>query len=66
VIERVEAGDAVVLVGPDATEVGEAVRAALARGERVGAVVGSPDDPDIRAAIDEMLAELYGTAPTIS
>jgi ABC-type sugar transport system substrate-binding protein len=65
VIERVEAGDAVVLVGPDATEVGEAVRAALARGERVGAVVGSPDDPDVRAAFAEMLAELFGTAPTI-
>jgi hypothetical protein len=66
VIERVDAGDAVVLVGADATETGEAVRAALARGERVGAVVGAPGDPDVRAAVAEMLAELYGRAPTIS
>jgi hypothetical protein len=65
VIERVDAGDAVVLVGPDATEVGDGVREALTRGERVGAVVGSPDDTDVRAAIAEMLAELYATAPTI-
>jgi hypothetical protein len=66
VIERVDAGDAVVLVGPDATEVGEAVRAALARGERVGAIVGSPGDPEVRAVVAEMLGELYGAAPTIS
>jgi hypothetical protein len=66
VIERVDAGDAVVLVGPDATEVGEAVRDARARGERVGAVVGSPGDPEVRAAVTEMLSELYATAPTIS
>jgi hypothetical protein len=62
VIERVEAGEAVVLVGPDATELGEAVRAMVARGERVGAVVGEPDDPTVQA---EMLAELFGVS-TIS
>jgi hypothetical protein len=65
VIERVEAGEAVVLVGPDATELGEVVRAMVARGERVGAVVGEPDDPTVQAAVAEMLAELFGV-PTIS
>ena len=64
-IERVVAGEAVVLVGPDATELGEAVRAMVARGERVGAVVGEPDDPTVQAAVAEMLAELFGV-PTIS
>jgi hypothetical protein len=65
VIERVVAGDAIVLVGPDATELGEAVRAMVARGERVGAVVGDPEDPGVQAAVAEMLTELFG-APAIS
>ncbi len=56
-IERVDAGPAVVLIGPDATEVGEAVRAAVARGERVAAVVGDPDDPEVRATVAEMVTE---------
>ena len=64
-IERVEAGEAVVLVGPDADEIGETVRAIVARGERVGAVVGDPADPGVQAAVAEMLTELFGTS-TIS
>ena len=64
-IERVVAGEAVVLVGADATELGEAVRAMVARGERVGAVVGEPDDPTVQAAVAEMRSELFG-ASTIS
>ena len=64
-IERVVAGEAVVLVGADATELGEAVRAMVARGERVGAVVGEPDDPTVQAAAAEMRSELFG-ASTIS
>jgi hypothetical protein len=65
VIERVEAGGAVVLVGTDADEIGQVVRAAVARGERIGAVVGEPDDPTVQAAVAEMLAELFGV-PAIS
>jgi hypothetical protein len=65
VIERVEAGEAVVLVGVDADELGRTVRAMVARGERVGAVVGDPGDPGVQATVAEMLAELYGTS-TIS
>lgn len=64
-IERVEAGGAVVLVGTDADEIGEVVRAAVARGERIGAVVGDPEDPGVQAAVAEMVTELFG-APTIS
>jgi hypothetical protein len=65
VIERVVSGEAVVLVGPDANELGEEVRAMVARGERVGAVVGEPDDPTVQAAVAEMVAELFGVS-TIS
>jgi hypothetical protein len=65
VIERIAAGDALVLVGPDADQLGREVRAMVARGERVGAVVGDPGDPGVQAAVAEMLAELYGTS-TIS
>ena len=64
-IERVVAGEAVVLVGPDATELGEVVRSMVARGERVGAVVGEPDDPTVQAAVAEMLSEVFGVS-TIS
>jgi hypothetical protein len=63
VIERVEVDGAVVIVGADAAEVGAAVREAEARGERVGAFVGSVEDPAFRAALDEMLGELYGGEP---
>ncbi len=62
-IERVEADGVVVIVGPDAAEVGSAVRAAIARGERVGAFIGSADDPGFADALDEMRAELYGGPP---
>jgi hypothetical protein len=63
VIERVEADGVVVIVGADAAEVGTAVRAAIARGERVGAFIGSADDPGFGAALDEMRAELSGGRP---
>jgi len=59
-IERLETDGAVIVVGPDATEVGEAVRAAT--GERVAGLIGSTDDPRVRAALDEMRRELFGTA----
>ncbi len=59
-IQRVEVDGAVVLVGPDATEVGAAVRDAADRGERVGVMIGSTDDPAFQAALDEMVEELYG------
>jgi hypothetical protein len=59
VIRRVEVEGAVIVVGPDAAEVGEAVRAATAQGERVGALIGSMDDPAFRQALDEMVEELY-------
>lgn len=65
-IERVDAGTAVVLIGADASEVGDAVRDAVARGERVAAVVGEPGDPEVRAAVAEMVAELFGGSPTFS
>lgn len=59
-IQRVEVDGVVVIVGPDAAEVGTAVREATARGGRVGAFIGSADDPAFAAALDEMRAELYG------
>jgi len=65
-IRRVEVDGAVVLVGPDADEVGRAVRAAAARGERVGAMIGSMDDPEFQHALDEMVEELYGLGDKIS
>lgn len=58
-IERLETDGAVIVVGPDATEVGEAVRAAT--GARVAGLIGSTDDPRVRAALDEMRRELFGT-----
>jgi hypothetical protein len=58
VIERLETAGAVILVGPDAAEVGEAVRAATGV-ERVAGLIGSPDDPRVRAALDEMRRELF-------
>ncbi len=57
-IERVETDGAVILVGADATEVGEAVRAATGPA-RVAGLVGSPDDPRVQAALDEMRRELF-------
>ena len=59
-IERVDVDGAVIIVGADAAEVGAAVREATARGERVGAFIGSRDDPAFAPALDEMVAELYG------
>ncbi len=59
-VQRVEMNGVVILVGPDAAEVGVAARQAEARGERVGVLVGSLDDPGLSPALDEMAAELYG------
>ena len=59
-IQRVDVDGAVIVVGPDANEVGMAVRQAQERGERVGAMIGSMDDPAFQAALDEMVEELYG------
>ena len=59
-IQRVNVDGAVIVIGPDATEVGVAVRAAAERGERVGAMIGSIDDPAFQTALDEMVEELYG------
>lgn len=59
-LQRVEVNGAVIVVGPDAAEVGAAVREAADRGERVDALVGSPEDPGFRPALDEMADELYG------
>lgn len=59
-IQRVQVDGAVIVVGPDASEVGEAVRAAAAHGERVGALIGSMEDPAFQRALDEMVEELYG------
>lgn len=59
-IERLETNGAVILVGPDAAEVGEAVRTATGP-ERVAGLIGSPDDPRVRAALEEMRDELFGT-----
>jgi len=58
-VERVDGPGAAIIVGADAAEVGAAVRAAEARGERVGAFVGSPGDPEVQRALDEMTRELY-------
>ena len=65
-IRRVEVDGAVVLVGADAAEVGADVRAAIERGERAGALIGSEDDPAVPAALAEMVDELYGTGDSIS
>jgi hypothetical protein len=59
-IQRLDVDGAVIVVGPDAGEVGAAVRDAAERGERVGAMIGSMDDPAFQAALDEMVEELYG------
>jgi hypothetical protein len=59
-IQRVEVHGAVIVVGSDAAEVGAAVREAEGRGERVGALIGSPEDPGFWPALDEMADELYG------
>ena len=59
-IQRVDVDGAVIVVGPDANEVGMAVREAQERGERVGAMIGSMDDPAFQAALDEMVEELCG------
>ena len=59
-IQRLEVEGGAVLVGPDPAEVGAAVREATARGDQVGAFIGSVDDPGFQAALDEMIEELYG------
>jgi hypothetical protein len=59
-LRRVEVNGVVVVVGPDAAEVGAAIREAAARGERVGALVGSPEDAEVLAALADMVDELYG------
>ena len=56
-------GEAVVLVGSEAGDVGAAVRAATGQGERVGAFVVTNDQGDSEAALTEMVTELYGTDP---
>jgi hypothetical protein len=63
VIQRVEVDGAVLIVGADSAEVGAAVRAATASGERVGAFIGSVEDPAFAAALAEMRGELYGGEP---
>ena len=58
-IERVEAGAVVVLVGEEAAEVGAAVALAEAEGARVAGFVGRRDDP----ALAEMIAALFRETP---
>ncbi|MGZ4755057.1 MAG: hypothetical protein ACXVKA_11020 [Acidimicrobiia bacterium] len=65
-IQRLEVEGAVIVVGPDAAEVGEAVRDAAAHGERVSALIGSVEDPAFQQALDEMVEELYGLGDRIS
>ena len=60
VIRRVAADGTVVFVGPDADEVGAAVREATAAGKRAAGLVGSIDGPAVARAVDEMVAELFG------
>jgi hypothetical protein len=60
-VVRVDVPGAAIVVGPDAAEVGAAVREAVARGERIGALVGQPGDPEVQRALDEMAEELYGS-----
>lgn len=59
-LRRVAADGTVVFVGPDADEVGTAVRAATAAGDRAAGLVGSIDGPAVAQAVDEMVAELFG------
>jgi hypothetical protein len=61
VIERLESDDAVIFVGLDAAEVGAAVRAADDHYDRVAGLIGERDDPVVRAALDEMRDELFGS-----
>lgn len=65
-IQKLEVEGAVIVVGPDAAEVGAAVREAAAHGERVGALIGSTEDPAFQRALDEMVEELYGLGDSIS
>jgi hypothetical protein len=58
VIERVRAGDGVIVVGVDAAEVADAVRSDVSVG-RVAGLIGAPDDPAVQAALDEMRRELF-------
>lgn len=58
-IERIEAGTVVVLVGEEAAEVGAAVAEAEAQGTRVAGFVGRRDAP----ALAEMIAALFGETP---
>jgi hypothetical protein len=58
-VRRFEVNGAVVVVGADAAEVGSAIREAAARGERVGALVGSPEDAEVLAVLADMVDELY-------
>jgi hypothetical protein len=59
VIERVPAGDGLIVVGSDAGEVADAVRAEDATFGRVAGLIGAPDDPAVQAALDEMRRELF-------
>ena len=65
-IQRLELDGAVIVVGPDAAEVGAALRDTTGDYERVGAFIGSPDDPAVQAALDEMVEELYGLGDRIA
>jgi hypothetical protein len=60
-MERLETGDAVIFVGRDASEVGAAVRGADEHYGRVAGLIGAPDDPVVRAALEEMRDELFGS-----
>ncbi len=62
-IRRVAADGTLVFVGPDADEVGAAVRQATSTGERAAGLVGSVDGPAVARAVDQMIAELFEARP---
>jgi hypothetical protein len=58
----VDEGSPVVLVGDDAEELGRLTRTSSDEGARerfLGVMVGDPGDPQVRAAAEEMAAELW-------
>jgi len=59
-ITSVEMHGAVIVAGADAAEVGAAVRVAQERRGRVGAWIGSLDDPGNESVLHEMGDELFG------
>jgi NAD(P)-dependent dehydrogenase (short-subunit alcohol dehydrogenase family) len=60
-VARALAGDGatVVLVGSDATELGEIARTVDDAGARSAVFVGDPDEPADRSALAELLAEVF-------